>query len=185
MKHFNKTLLAAALALACCTNAYADSFFVSADPGTVPGVSTMTWSFNDIAVGTSHAVGGAFDDLFVFNVPDAETVSFDVEAFNKSVDFKGSNYKLWGGAGIAFGGSSDLLDKEKVTTKYAFDGGDYSLTSGTYVLEVKGTYTKYNGFYDGQITGIAAAVPEPSSVLMLLAGLAGIAGVARRRKNQA
>jgi len=182
MKYLNKSLLAAALTIAGATSAHADSFVVSPDPSG-PGVSTMTWSFNDIAYPTSHAVGTTFDDYFVFNVPDAESISLRAVAVS-GVDFSGGGYALWGGAGVAFGGSSNLLDVHNATNPYVV-GGSYSLTSGTFVLEVAGTYSGFNGFYAGQIVGIPAAVPEPSSVLMLLAGLAGLAGVARLRKNKA
>ena len=182
MNSLNKSLLAAALAIGCTAGAHADNFYVPADAGNAPGVTTLTWSFADMAnAGVSHLAGAAFDDFFIFNVPDSESISFEVDAVAKGVNFKqsGGGYSVFGLA------TNNLIDLQAATKKYVLTGGSYDLTSGVYVLEVAGQYSKFNGYYAGQITGIAAAVPEPSTVLMLLAGLAGVAGVARRRNKQA
>jgi len=62
-------------------------------------------------------------------------------------------------------------------------GAPFRLDSGVYGLFVAGTYLVNGGAYGGQIFGSPlAAVPEPATVLMLLAGLALVAGAARRRR---
>ena len=180
MKLFNKSLLAAALVIGCTAGAHADTFYVPADSGTAPGIDILTWSFTDIANAGSHIAGKAFDDFFIFNVPDAESISFEVDAVAKGVNF----IKSGGGYGVFGYTDGNVIDQQLGTKAHVLTGGTYDLTSGVYVLEVAGQYSTYNGFYAGQITGIPTAVPEPSSVLMLLAGLAGVAGVARMRKSK-
>jgi hypothetical protein len=58
----------------------------------------------------------------------------------------------------------------------------YGLSSGTYTLTVTGTVVgTQGGSYGGDI--VVAAVPEPETYAMLMAGLGLVGCVARRRKQ--
>ncbi|WP_295993858.1 FxDxF family PEP-CTERM protein [Rugamonas sp.] len=198
MKNINKLLITAVLALCGATEAYAvaptsGTQYVPMDAGS-PGVYTTSWSFSDQSTGAiddpfaaAHRVGGEFEDYFVFNVPDTETVSFHVKAVKNGSTW-GVDFIDGGNGGFALFTANDetLIDYGNATKTQSIKGGSWTLTSGTYVLEVVGDYAVKNGLYTGEINGIpVAAVPEPSSALMLLAGLAGLAGVIRMRKRQA
>jgi hypothetical protein len=191
MKHFKKILLAAALAVCGVTSAQATDVgftYVPMDSGS-PGQFTNTWSFSDMPSGAKddpfagpHTAGTAFDDFFEFNVPDSENISFNAVSValgtSPGVSFLGGGYGLY----VLADGSSITL--QNATNALSMSGGAWTLSSGTYVLEIAGAYATTGGIFAGQIVG-TPAVPEPSSWLMLLAGLATVTGVASRRKNKA
>jgi len=58
------------------------------------------------------------------------------------------------------------------------------LDAGTYVLELRGNVTgSSGGAYSGTVHLGAPTVPLPAAAWLLLSGLAGFTGIARRRKN--
>lgn len=196
MKHFKQLLLAAAVALIGTTSAHATTTtgiaYVPMDAGS-PGVFTTSWSFSDQPDGAAddpfkgtHAVGTHFDDLFIFNVPDQETITFDVKAVKQGATF-GVNFVDSGNGGYALYQYADgtLLGLGGPTNTHAIIGGSWTLGSGTYALEIAGVYAVKGGIYAGEIDGVPTPVPEPTSALMMLAGLAGLAGIARLRRNKA
>lgn len=184
MKHFNKLLLAAALLLSGVGAAHAAEVYVPKDIGSA-GVFTNTWTFSTTPTGASDdpfakpgAAGAGFDDYFDFNVPDSQTIFFNVYSSLTSgspgVSFTGVQLLQYGGLVL---GEYDAANPSYVR------GGGLTLTSGTYAFEVVGTYLVAGGTYGGQLSN-TSPVPEPSAVLMLLMGLAVMAGAARLRKNQ-
>jgi hypothetical protein len=183
MKLFNKLVLTATLAVSGMSSAYAandffDPSFIPMNIG-APGDFTNTWSFGTLSTST----GAVFDEYFSFNVPDSENISFSMV----SVLTGGAYGVSFTGGGFALYTYSDgVFSVTHANNPIALSGSNV-LTSGTYILEVAGSFTTAGGSYAGAIVGTphVAAVPEPTSWLMMLAGLTAVAGVARRRKNQA
>ncbi|MFZ4478523.1 MAG: FxDxF family PEP-CTERM protein [Rhodoferax sp.] len=110
-----------------------------------------------------------FSDVYTFSVNSAAnffvTGGFDGSVASGSLTLTGTGYV--GPQSISWGGSP------------------ISLTSGgIYALTVSGTAGEFGGGYHGSIGNSVAAVPEPETVAMLLAGL-GLIGMVTRRRNKA
>ena len=195
MKHITTLFASVVLAMCAATSAHAVTTYGTAylpmDPGQ-PGVSTTSWSFSDQPNGAAddpfrgaHAINTEFDDLFIFNVPDTETISFEVRAMKQGTTF-GVDFVDSGNGGYTLYQYADgsVLGGNAATNTHLMTGGSWTLTSGTYALEIAGVYAVKGGLYAGEIDGIPSAVPEASSAMMLLVGLAGLTGAARLRKNK-
>lgn len=179
MKFLKQLIVAATLAL-CGAAAHAD-IFIPKDIGP-PGVFSNTWTFAG-ANDTAHVAGTSFADIFLFNVPDAQNISVSITSLLQV-----------GSPGVSFAGPDSgfaIFDYSDKTTLYGVDGTNVGsvtgaplfLNSGTYGLFVAGTYLVNGGAYGGQIYGApVAAVPEASTVLMLLVGMVFVTGAARRRR---
>jgi len=170
MKHF-KTLALAAL-LAAAAGAQAQTY-VPMDPG-APGQFYNTWSFSSAA----QSSGTAFDDYYEFNVPDSESLTFYVGGVGSSpvVNFNGGGFALFSLS------DGSLFDLHLVSDdEYSMMGGDWALTSGTYVLEVAGAFIA-DGAYAGQITG--EPLPEPADMLLAVTALGAMAGAGALRKKR-
>ncbi len=173
MNHLKKLALVAALSLFGLSAAHAAAVFVPADPGQ-PGQTDLIWDLGNATFG-NHAKGSTFDDFFTFNVPDSESVEFTAQSVGPGVKFEG--FALY----ITADGT--LLDLDILPTPaLSLSGGPWSLTSGTYTLELAGVFTKRNGTYTGFIDG-TPAVPEPANWALMLAGLGAMGTLARRRAN--
>ena len=182
MNFLKKLALVASLAVAGMGAAQAAGTFVLMDSGD-PGDFQNSWSINSGVLGETGAKGTTFADFFLFNVPDDEYVSFSL--FGSKVTFKAPTGSLdpYGFVLYGLGGSPFVVDSKTGETAHSIEGGTYRLSSGTYELDVFGSFTSRNGTYDVNIFG--TPVPEPSGWALLLAGL-GVTGLmARRRKQQA
>jgi hypothetical protein len=153
------------------------------DLGTVLADATPT-TFD----GTVSGSGVAFSDIFTFNVSQATATTFSVVDVPLSVG--GTNYDgiLTGlslfsaGANGIVGGGDDTLLQSSIS-----QGGD-SLTltydqslSGASFITVTGLS---NGTAGAIYSGALAAIPEPETYAMLLAGLGLMGAVVRRRSNR-
>ena len=138
--------------------------------------------------GTVSGSGVAFSDIFTFDISQ-NTTSFSVVDVPLSVG--GLNYDgiLTGlslfsaGANGIVGGGDDTLLQSSIST-----GGGNSLTlnydqplSGASFITVTGLS---NGTAGAIYAGAVAAIPEPETYAMLLAGLGLMGAVVRRRSNR-
>ena len=95
-----------------------------------------------------------------------------------SFDFIGATPVLVaGGPNAEYGGSSILISGNNV---YGAEGNGTVMFSGTY-SSLSWTNPAYEGWY-GYNVGMTAAVPEPESYALMLAGLGVVGLLARRRR---
>ncbi|HEX2010394.1 MAG TPA: PEP-CTERM sorting domain-containing protein, partial [Roseateles sp.] len=159
MRH---TLLAAALALAGLNaQAAAYSFSGQLDDGPLAGLGFGgQFSYDELALSGS---GYEFLDL------SAWTLNVLGQNFSSATTPASPQAAFWDGQFVGLNGT--------------FASGAYEVTLADGVVDFSGAYLGYRtpageGFGSYSVT----AVPEPSSWLMSLAGLAAIGAVARRRK---
>ena len=192
-----KTLLAACAAFALAAPAFA---------GTTHDIVTQDVYFNTLTpadgLDTTGTFGvtfdgkGTFDEVFLFFAPPTESqIQFDgtTDYFKgkATVSFTGFDFGVFNefnyddvtGDFLGANVTSLSLD-ESYLTKFAFGGqsSDF-LGSGIYYVEVRGTSLVAGSGLDGHIN--TTAIPEPTNVALLLAGLGIVGGVARRRKQAA
>ena len=147
---------------------------------------TSTASFGNMGPPAARYFGdiffdvGSFTDCYSFNLSASSdsfggTVTWDTSA--NQLDITVNTVSLYRG--------SSLIGSDSSAAAFAFD----NLAAGSYVLAVAGGVTAGSGRfpspvgYAGGISTIAAAVPEPESYAMLLAGFVGVGAVSLRRKK--
>lgn len=177
MNSFKQLIVTIALAMFGAA-AHAD-IYVPKDLGS-PNVFTNTWTFLGVA-DTPHVAGNTFGDYYLFNVPDAQNISVSLTGLLQGSS-SGVSFLKGGFIVFSYSDGASLYEFD-ATSSASATGAPFRLDSGVYGLFVAGTYLVNGGAYGGQIFGSPlAAVPEPATVLMLLAGLALVAGAARRRR---
>jgi len=143
--------------------------------------TTILWGNHDsLEIGAVLANPGAFDDFIKFSIPDSSNLSSTTVANNLTnvLGIDNGMVQLF----QETSGGNTLIGQ------YSFDGTTgstwhnfLSLGAGSYYYEITGTATgSQGGFYS--ITSTVAAVPEPESYALLLAGLGVVGSLYRRRK---
>jgi hypothetical protein len=153
MKNFIK-LLAAAAPLALSINASAETFTV----GTATAGNTYSYNFS--AADFLDTVDNVFIDHVVFDLASAATVTFNATSSATAV-LLNSGDPLYNFI------SADFVSPLSLTA---------SLAAGSYQFDIKSS----TGVFTGALS--VAAVPEPETYAMLLAGLGLIGFSARRRQ---
>jgi len=156
-----------------------------AGPWASPAAQAATFDLGTINAPIARHVGntgllGPFDDSFTFTIGAGHSLSwsaFVTTGFNRRNQILDMDGELWG--------SGVLLEGGDATTVYAPEGwpsrdvsfGSIVLGPGDYVLKMTGTAKSVfpdvpiSGLYDGTVTFAAAAVPEGSVGMLMLAGL--------------
>lgn len=162
-----KAFIATALALAAAASFAAPSSLVFDDDNT--------------AVITGKPAKGSFLDEFLFEVPFAQsTVSSSLTTSingNKNIDF--SSITITNGSQTLYSFTQTAFD---ATGAEQWTLNNALLSAGTtYHLLLAGTSAVGGTRYSGDLSAVAA-VPEPSTWAMALAGLAAVGAIARRRR---
>jgi hypothetical protein len=164
------------------TNLSAASKDLSADL-----LSSSAATFEQTIHLSNAADAGAANNFFIDNYTFTLAGAYDLSGLvtslmaapNSGLIITGFN--LLSNNAVVLAGHKDLVDFDAAEQAWSF-GGDHTLSAGNYTLQVRGYAADTTaGSYSGNI-GIAAAVPEPETIAMLLAGLGLIGVVSRRRK---
>jgi hypothetical protein len=127
---------------------------------------------------------GPFSDIFTFTLPAGLSAGFSLLNFPVSGLFNTvlTSASLFSNADNVLFSSDDTLVRGALTTPTGISVANGPTAAGTYYLNVSGIATgSQGGLYNGAIS--VAAVPEPETYAMLLAGLGVMGFIARRRNN--
>lgn len=139
-----------------------------------------------ITPGSSFAAGvnGSFTDYLTFSLAQPSSFAYAVANLVSS----STQTFTFGGASFSMTIISNITDL--AASLYSgvpnsgslIDPGVGSLSAGSYFIKVTGTGTGTGGLGSYGVASQVAAVPEPESYAMFLAGLGIIGAIARRRK---
>jgi hypothetical protein len=85
------------------------------------------------------------------------------------------------GVDVLRGGGFEILGNGMAFAALNVDDG--SLGTGLYSIDLATGAASFIGTFNGTLTGLTAAIPEPGTWAMLMLGLAGVAAVAQRRRR--
>lgn len=125
---------------------------------------------------------GHLSALLSFDTPGAADGSYliaagfgDITNFTVNLGWLASD-ALYGGVNLNSGVPNGTVQSADGTESFTFDWSDQT---ASYQYD----YGDHNG--NGTFSGTMSAVPEPSLVVLMLAGLAAVAGIGRRRGRSA
>ncbi|AVR95992.1 FxDxF family PEP-CTERM protein [Pseudoduganella armeniaca] len=177
-----KYCLAAALAFgsAQASAGYIDLSQVQDVSAVLEEASSYDFGHRIVTTAAPGAANNGFSDRYTF----ALTTSYQTNALmtstlysdNTGLVITGFNLRTGAGALVFAGSVNPLFDAADQAWEFA---GDRALTSGSYYLEVTGYTTAADASYSGTLA--INAVPEPTSLALMLGGLA-VLGVAMRRR---
>jgi hypothetical protein len=158
--------------------------------GTAFNAQAATYNLGTLSTGAPLSFNaavtsaGPFSDIFTFTLPAAVSSGFSLLNFPVSGLFNTvlTSATLFSNAdGNLFNGDDSMVKTGTATSSgISFTNG--ASAAGTYYLNVTGISTgPQGGLYNGAIS--VAAVPEPETYAMLLAGLGVMGFIARRRNN--
>jgi PEP-CTERM motif len=171
LKFFAKTLVAAAVL------ASAQAHAATANLGVISGGAPT--SFNAVSM-----PAGPFSDIFTFSIASAGAVGISAMNFPVSGLFNTvfTSASLFSNPdGLMFNADDSLVTLASIKSN-AFSFLSSPVGAGSYYLNVSGIANgPQGGLYNGSLS--VAAVPEPQTYAMLLAGVGVMAFIARRRNK--
>lgn len=106
------------------------------------------------------------------------------QAYSFSVNSAANFFVTGGFSGSVTSGSLTLTGPGYTGEVLSWNNTPIALTNGgPYTLTVAGVASAYGGGFNGDLRNSVAAVPEPETIAMLLAGL-GLIGLVTRRRNK-
>jgi len=157
------------------TSLYEGGLSVGASPGLGINAGDVTFGSGNVYLAE---IGGTSACSLACGTDDTiKNSSFDKYIVNGKLSF-GGTLKLtsWNGFVAHAGQSFDLLD-------WGSAAGNFVSIDASGLQLAAGTKLDYSQLYNNGTIGVTAAVPEPSTYAMLLAGLALMGTVARRRRK--
>ncbi len=146
------------------------------------------------------ATGDGSYDYYSFTVAAGVTGYFDIDSGMYSTD---TEIALWDFNGVVLEERDDGSDYQSSVDPGTVHGYDPSIsytfnTAGTYVVGVSEYYSRaYNGGWSGNVldtgdtytlqvslTDMSTPIPEPATMLLFGAGLAGLIGLKARKKKK-
>jgi len=163
----NKLIVATAMALAASATFAAD---------TPPGALDLSSGSNSFG----NSPTGEFADTYTFTLADTSWLiagqASTTKVGSQDLDITSILIKSGGatvGSFVAKVGSNDVFES------YAL--AELLLAPGAYSLVVSGINSQTKASYSGNVA--VAAIPEPETYALMLAGLAAVGFIARRRKR--
>ncbi|MET3130675.1 hypothetical protein AAKU55_000933 [Oxalobacteraceae bacterium GrIS 1.11] len=190
MKNMTKTLIATLVFAS--TSMFAQASNLSQAPTNITA-DLSDYSSSDFGhtftLGAGQHAGSAnnfFADMYTFTVNGLTDVTALSTSLKSSVNsgLTITGFDLRNASSMVLHGTQDLSNFDANQQAWSFSSGLTPLAAGTYTLEIDGYVASANGgSYSGNIA--IAAVPEPETYGMLLAGLGLLGFIARRRKTAA
>lgn len=140
----------------------------------------------DVAYVTYHT-DGPIDDVYTFSIGSNSDVDAYAEEFEaRSVSMQNAQFTLY--AGTYGDPAATMVGSPYSFTNTATETVFAALASGNYYFEVTGTSAMAGSAYDFEASanesGPPSAVPEPTNMALLLAGIGLMGFVARRRSTR-
>jgi len=132
------------------------------------------------AFGNSFTSANTYTDCYTFSLSSPATSfggAIELNTIFNKLDIDITSVSLYSGGTLLGSDSSPLFFSFGSLT-----GGSYTLAISSKVTNDPGLWTVPVG-YAGLITTIAAPVPEPGALALMVAGLAGIGGAMRLRRK--
>lgn len=191
MKKFLKSLFVAAMFAGSSVAAYAAPVDISHASVDLTQ-DLLDYSSSDLVNSFALAQGqlaGAqnnfFSDKFTFSLSGVNDLSALATSLKTSANsgLTLTGLSLGNASGILFQGVLDVSNYGPLEQAWVLQSGNTPLAAGNYYLQIDGyVASPTGGSYSGNLA--IAAVPEPETYGMLLAGLGLIGFMARRRKLQ-
>ncbi|HEX5311416.1 FxDxF family PEP-CTERM protein [Aquabacterium sp.] len=166
-------------ALAALAAALVSSSALAMGPGYLGELDNASIDIGNTLGSKTQPFNGAFADVYTFDLIDPGFVKGGVHT-TIGLPFGIKILKVSLSGGTMTGVEEFLMNENSATANFLQE----DLGSGHYTLTVSGLVFGGHGSYGGDIAAVTAAVPEPESMALALAGVASVLALSRRRKQR-